>query len=679
MILGIDAHHRAQTAKNETLSRTEEDHSSTLESTPPAAATKTMNSPSPHRASAPSLPAWLLEKADTLGSESSMEYLARHSHSFRYAARFLPAPYDQLVADVYAFCRFTDDLVDDDHGTPATELRARLNDWKRLAERAHAGTPCGFALLDLPLLEMGQRGIPFDYAAELIEGVAMDLSFESSDRSARAHGLERARGTAGAQSETSSPTPASPRYATLSELDRYSYRVASVVGLWLTRLVGVHDAQVLERAADLGHAMQLTNILRDVGEDWRNGRLYLPQDVLARHGITEGDIDRAARNDRGAGLPPGWSAAMEDLMAAADVRYERSFEAVRALPSFFRVPVAVSGLVYRDIHTVIRRNGHDNLTRRAHTSKLRKLWLGVKARLWLARGASDPAMVAPALDAAKGTRRPILSLVTSFLAGAALAATPQATSPSAHGVHGNSRAHLESSATPQASEPARVEDRTQARLRADLARLDAALRSAPANFDLHIARLRILHVLSVHDEKLLGTARAALTRVSELESTGDGAHAGQTAGERAALVSAYRGAFDVVEARHAFWPKARLEPLRRGLPQLDSAVKRAPAQAEIRYLRLTSAYYLPFFLGRSWSVREDFKALASLLPSVRSAYPAEWYVAIADFVLENGDLGERERRQLKRTRTQAFEAASSGGSGSPGSAAASHPDYSRIP
>src|SRR5690606_6945429 len=110
------------------------------------------------------------------------------------------------------------------------------------------------------------------YAAELIEGVGMDLE----------------DGEAAEQpSQNSAPKR---RYTTLTELDVYSYRVASVVGLWLTRLVGVHDEQVLARAADLGHAMQLTNILRDVGEDWRNGRLYLPLDVLARHGITEGDI-----------------------------------------------------------------------------------------------------------------------------------------------------------------------------------------------------------------------------------------------------------------------------------------------------------------------------------------------------------------------------------------------------
>src|SRR5690606_2372054 len=175
-------------------------------------------------------------------------------------------------ADVYAFCRFTDDLVDGDTRTPPAELRAHLGDWKRLAEQAHAGVPSGIPLLDKPLMEMGRRGIPFAYAAELIAGMEMDL---------REEGEGRREGAGGALTR---------RYEDLAALDLYGYRVASVVGLWLTRLVGVLDEQVLARAAEMGQAMQLTNILRDVGEDWRNGRLYLPLDVLARHGITEAGI-----------------------------------------------------------------------------------------------------------------------------------------------------------------------------------------------------------------------------------------------------------------------------------------------------------------------------------------------------------------------------------------------------
>jgi phytoene synthase len=602
------------------------------------------------------LPPWLTAMAESLAEQTPMEYLAHHSHSFRYAARFLPAPYDERVAEVYAFCRFTDDLVDVATERDPAILRARLGEWRTLALRAHGGTPCGFALLDRPLLEMGRRGIPFDYAAELIEGVAMDLPAPVD-----AH-----------EADTGVPSPR--RYATLAELDLYSYRVASVVGLWLTRLVGVHDAAVLERAADLGHAMQLTNILRDVGEDWRNGRLYLPLDVLARHGVTEADIARAAN---GHALPRTWPQVVEELMASADRRYARSLDAVRALPTFFRTPVAVSGLVYRDIHTAIRKNGHNNLTRRAHTSKVRKLWLGVRARLWLAgvlpgglAGRSRSGSDAPPSGR---NGKPLIALVTSLCAGLVFASSPL--TPAVSGSEGSKPQKV--SASSQEGKPVEpLEARALTRARAELSRLDAALRNTPLDFELSLARLRILHLLSVHDETLLPVARRARAEAHKLVDGGVGSKTSLTKAEgamRASLVLAYRGALDVVEARHAFWPNARLTPLRRGLPQLDTAVARLPDNPEIRYLRLTSTYYLPFFLGRSWSVREDFKSLATQLPTAHAQYPTDWYVALVDFVLDKGDLPEQEKRALRAARTAALSA---GGSAS---AAASQPDYSGIP
>lgn len=565
-----------------------------------------------------SLPAWLRAQSDTLSTETSMEYLARHSHSFRYAARFLPPPFDTHVADVYAFCRFTDDLVDGST-LPVPELRARLSDWRRLAQQAHRGVPTGFALLDRPLIDMGRRGIPFDYASELIAGVAMDLEPR--------------------------------RYATLAELDLYSYRVASVVGLWLTRLVGVNDPQVLKRAADLGHAMQVTNILRDVGEDWAVGRLYLPLDVLARHGVREEDLAESMASASVDSLPLGWQGAMEELMSLADARYWSAFGAIPALPRFFRVPVAVSGLVYRDIHTAIRRNRYDNLRCRAHTSRTRKLWLGLKARMQVGLSGigigvereqvtSHSLKDAPESAAARGfsLRKaglrivlPLFLLLLLFLAGAAAGSAQPQTPPA-----------LESSA--------------EARARRELTRIETEMRGQPENLDLQLQRLRILHPLSVQDAALLPVSRSARDQAERTvrENPGTALQSKQRGAEPLNLLLAYAGALDVVEARHAFWPRARLEPLERGLPRLDSAVQRDPDNAEIRYLRLTSSYYLPFFLGRKWSVREDFKALAELLPRARDAYPAEWYAAITDFVLEKGDLGERERSRLQRARREAF-------------------------
>jgi len=551
------------------------------------------------------VPAWLQGRLD-MTAESSLDYLARHSHSFRYAARFLPRPYDGLVADVYAFCRFTDDLVDGDTRTPPAELRARLGDWKRLAEQAHAGVPSGIPLLDKPLMEMGRRGIPFAYAAELIAGMEMDL---------REEGEGRREGAGGALTR---------RYEDLAALDLYGYRVASVVGLWLTRLVGVHDEQVLARAAEMGQAMQLTNILRDVGEDWRNGRLYLPLDVLARHGITEAGIAAAASSAGAPALPEGWAAAMEELMRNAEARYERAFEAVAALPPFFRSPVLVSGMVYRDIHTAIRRNGYDNFSRRAHTSATRKLWLGAKARLWLARAPRAARVLAP--PAGTVGHAPVRARAARPYAGLALAVLLGGAAAAAAGIPGIGE--------------------VAAAARAEIARLDSTQVTTgdPAR---HLRRLRALHAVSVQDEHALPAAREALVAAER-------AATGRT--ETTAVWLACRGAFDIVEARHAVWPSARLKALRRGLDRLDEAVRRAPDDVDVRYLRLTSTYYLPALFGRAESVRSDFNALADLLPDVRpdagGAYPSGWYLPVADFVLRNAPLSADARDRLRQARAQ---------------------------
>jgi len=292
------------------------------------------------------LPKWLQELAEREACSNSMEYLAKHSHSFRYAARFLPSPLNTLVADIYAFCRFTDDLVDKADIQDCRELSARLDQWKNLAADAYDGKASGLSLLDNPIMEMSRRNIPFTYADELIEGVRMDLS--------------------------------SVRYATINHLELYTYRVASVVGLWLTELVGINDPKILKFASDLGHAMQLTNILRDVGEDASVGRVYIPMDKLLEYGILpeslspirEGNLDQ----------PQQWSNLIEEMMGIASKKYQSAFKGISALPVFFQRPVLISALVYQDIHTAIRKNGYNNLSKRAHTTKLRKIWLGIKSR-----------------------------------------------------------------------------------------------------------------------------------------------------------------------------------------------------------------------------------------------------------------------------------------------------------
>ena len=294
----------------------------------------------------------LREAAACLASpEERLAFFGRHAKTFRFASRLFPEAALRRVAGVYAFCRFTDDLVDEAEETDLTLVEGRLHTWMILAREAYDGGLTGIALLDDVMGEMRESGVPFLYVEELGRGVRMDLT------------------TGG--------------YETLEELRTYSYRVASVVGGWLTELFGVQDPWVLERAFALGHAMQLTNILRDVGEDLHRGRIYLPQRLMETHGVDRELLEATAKN-RGR-TSPGYRRLVATLMSKADADYERAFQAIPTLPRFFQGPVAVAAKVYQGIHDEIRRNAYDNLSRRARTTLWRKLLLGVKGLLALRR------------------------------------------------------------------------------------------------------------------------------------------------------------------------------------------------------------------------------------------------------------------------------------------------------
>jgi phytoene synthase len=123
--------------------------------------------------------------------------------------------------------------------------------------------------------------------------------------------------------------------------------------------------------------MQLTNILRDVGEDWDQGRVYLPLDTLQRHGIEPADIGAMRRDELPIGAP--YRGAIEELMQVAEEGYRVARQAIPHLPASFRRAVAVAANVYEGIHGAIRRNGYDNLRRRAVTSPTRKIGLAALA------------------------------------------------------------------------------------------------------------------------------------------------------------------------------------------------------------------------------------------------------------------------------------------------------------
>ena len=254
------------------------------------------------------------------------------SLSFHAASRLLPARVRDPALALYAFCRVADDDVDEvqDKAHAVLRLRERLDliyegrPEARPSDRAFAAVVRDF---DMP------RALP----DALLEGLAWDA-------------MER-------------------QYRSLSELHAYSARVASSVGVMMCVLMRVRDPDALARAADLGLAMQLTNIARDVGEDARAGRLFLPLDWLAEAGIDP------ARFLADPGPSVALAGVVRRLLAVADDLYRRASSGVAALPADCRLGILAARHIYAAIGTEVARAGHDSVTRRARTSRGQKLVL----------------------------------------------------------------------------------------------------------------------------------------------------------------------------------------------------------------------------------------------------------------------------------------------------------------
>lgn len=263
------------------------------------------------------------------------ELLQGGSRSFFAASMLLPRSMARPAASLYAFCRVADDLVDE--GDPAAaleELRGRLD---RIYQGAPANHPPDRAFADV----VREYRIPRVLPEALLDGFAWDAS---------------GRG-----------------YEELSELIGYSARVAGTVGAMMTLVMGRREAAVLARACDLGVAMQLTNICRDVGEDAANGRLYLPRSWLREHGV---DPDAFVADPR---FTPAVGEVVRRLLHAAARLYRRASAGISELPLGCRPGIHAARLIYAEIGEQVIRSGLDSVSRRAVVSLRRKLWLLGKA------------------------------------------------------------------------------------------------------------------------------------------------------------------------------------------------------------------------------------------------------------------------------------------------------------
>jgi len=258
---------------------------------------------------------------------------ARSGSSFYYSFRFLPPNQRKAITALYAFCREVDDVVDE--CTEPALAAIKLKWWSDEIERAYTGTPqhpVGQALARHVVAFAMPRSV-FD---EIIDGMAQDL--------------------------------VQHRYPDFADLAGYCYKAAGTVGILAAHIFGFRNPATLDYARDLGTALQLTNILRDVREDASRGRIYLPQDELARFGVSETDVLNRQWSD-------GFHALLVHQADRARAFYRTALERLPAEDRATQRTGLIMAAIYHATLDEIARDGYRVLERRVHLTPLRKLWI----------------------------------------------------------------------------------------------------------------------------------------------------------------------------------------------------------------------------------------------------------------------------------------------------------------
>ena len=258
---------------------------------------------------------------------------AASGSSFYYSFLFLPPERRRAITALYAFCREVDDIADEvaDVGVARTKLAWWRTEIANLFA-GHARHPVTLALAPF----VAPYGIDAARLNEIVDGMEMDLTHH--------------------------------RYADFDALKLYCHRVAGVVGQLSASIFGYTNASTPEYAEALGIAFQLTNIIRDVGEDARRGRIYLPQDELARFGVTDADILERRGSD-------GFRKLMQMQAERAESYYDLAFSRLAPEDRASQRAGLIMAAIYRALLAEIRRDKFTVLDRRIALTPLRKLWI----------------------------------------------------------------------------------------------------------------------------------------------------------------------------------------------------------------------------------------------------------------------------------------------------------------
>jgi 15-cis-phytoene synthase len=283
----------------------------------------------------------VVEKAVSLPEAYGIceEITRTHSTSFYFATALLPEEKRRAIRVLYAFCRWSDDLVDEPGAAPHHSFET----WtaRALAQDEASTNPVLLAWRDL----RARYNLSSKTIDDLLAGLRMDLTID--------------------------------RYESYDDLWLYCYRVASTVGLLSMQIIG-HEPEADEYAIKLGIALQLTNILRDVGEDAQRGRIYLPRRELRQFDLTEQDILDGCCDER-------YQALMRYQIARARRLYEESWPGIKLLHPDGRFAVAMAATVYRSILPEIERNGYNNHQYRAFVPAWKRFALLPRVWFQLAR------------------------------------------------------------------------------------------------------------------------------------------------------------------------------------------------------------------------------------------------------------------------------------------------------
>lgn len=263
--------------------------------------------------------------------------------SYYFATRFLPNDLRKATYALYSFFRIPDEIVDNAINASAEVIALELDDWEKMWDKAYAGQKTAYPVLNLSSEIFKKYNIPYQYSLDFLKAMKQDVYTN--------------------------------RYESYKDLQQYMYGSASVVGLMMSYIIGFNNSKALEYAPYLGEAMQLTNFIRDIGEDYKQrGRIYLPQEDMQKYNIDE---DIIAKNI----ITPDFVELIKFEIKRARALYRSSDQGLKYLNKRGRFAVVMASRMYEAILDKVEQNKYDVLNKRARTSKREKIYILGKAAL----------------------------------------------------------------------------------------------------------------------------------------------------------------------------------------------------------------------------------------------------------------------------------------------------------